>query len=351
MAHIVRMVSGRHKSRSFGGPKGRGKIVGLTYDVKPDYILGKGDSEDANAEFDHPDTIEVIKDAIESGGHKVIKIGNVHNLLRRLKNLDVDIVFNIAEGVSGRNRESQVPIILEMSGIPYVGADGLTQALTLDKVMAKKVLVAEGIPTPDFFVLSEINSLNGARPDFPMIVKPRYEGSSKGISDKSVVTNVRRLKEQARWVIRTYKQPALVERFISGSEFTVPVVGNKRPVALPVVQIKIDGKLDLGDLCYTFSRIRSNTLNYICPAEIPVSLENKLIQTALKVYRAVDCRDFGRVDIRVDKNGNPFVLEINPLPSLSTEDVFMVVSRRMKVSYNSMINRILDYAMGRYGIR
>jgi len=339
MAHIVRKTKRRHK------------IVGLTYDTKPDYVFRKGDPEDANAEFDHPDTIEVIKDAIESGGHKVVKIGNVHSLLRRLKNLDVDIVFNIAEGVYGRNRESQVPIILEMAGIPFVGADGLTQALTLDKVMAKKVLISEGIPTPEFFVLSDANSLNGARLDFPMIVKPRYEGSSKGISDKSIVADVRRLKEQAQWVIRTYKQPALVEKFITGSEFNVPVVGNERPETLPVVQIKIDGKLNLGDLCYTFSRINSNTLNYVCPAKISRSLEDKLKELALAVYKAVDCRDFGRVDIRVDKNGNPFVLEINPLPSLSTEDVFMIVSRQMKVSYNRTVNRILDYALERYGIR
>lgn len=339
MAHIVRKDKRRHK------------IVGLTYDVKPDYLFRKGDPEDANAEFDHPDTIEVIKDAIESGGHKVVKIGNVHNLLRRLKNLGVDIVFNIAEGVYGRNRESQVPIVLEMAGIPFVGADGLTQALTLDKVMAKKVLISEDIPTPDFFVLSDVNSLNGAKLNFPMIVKPRYEGSSKGISDRSIVSNARRLKEQARWVIRTYKQPALVEKFITGSEFTVPIVGNEQPEALPVVQIKIDGKLNLGDLCYTFSRITSNTLNYVCPAKISRSLENKLKEMALAVYKAVDCRDFGRVDIRVDKNGNPFVLEINSLPSLSTEDVFMVVSKQMKVSYNRTVNRILDYALERYGIR
>ncbi len=120
---------------------------------------------------------------------------------------------------------------------------------------------------------------------------------------------------------------------------------------MPVVQIKIDGKLNLGDLCYTFSRITSNTLNYVCPAKISRSLENKLKEVALAVYKAVDCRDFGRVDIRVDKNGNPFVLEINSLPSLSTEDVFMVVSKHMKVSYNKTVNRILDYALERYGIR
>lgn len=346
MANVV----AKHKMKRKTPPQ-RGKKVGLTYDVKPDYVLKKGDPEDANAEFDHPDTIEVIKDAIESGGHKVIKIGNVRNLLKKIKGLDVDIVFNIAEGVTGRNRESEIPVILEMAGIPFVGADGLTLGLTLDKVMAKKVLISEGVPTPSFFQISDISNVDGAGIGFPLIVKPKQEGSSKGISDKSIVHNRRDLIKQADWVIRTYKQPALVESFITGSEFTVPVIGNDDPEVLPTVQISIDGKTNLGDLCYTFSRITSNTLNYVCPARITRSLDNKLKDMALKAYRAVECRDFGRVDFRVDKRGNPYVLEINPLPSLSTEDVFMVITRQMKTSYNRLINKILDYALERYGIR
>ncbi len=327
------------------------KIVGLTYDIKPDYILKDSDPEDANAEFDHPDTIEVIKNAIESGGHKVVKIGNVRNLLRRIDKLDVDIVFNIAEGLSGRNRESEVPVLLEMKGIPFVGADGLTLGLTLDKIMAKKVLISEGVPTPPFFQVSEAGNINGTGMDFPLIVKPRQEGSSKGISDKSIVKNRKELIRQAGWVIRTYKQPALVESFITGSEFTVPIIGNgKDAEALPIVQISINGKTNLGDLCYTFSRIHSNTLCYVCPSRITRALDKKLKDIALNAYNAVECRDFGRVDIRVDKRGNPYVLEINPLPSLSTEDVFMVVSRYMKVSYNNIINRIIYCALERYGM-
>ncbi len=338
MAHFVMKGRKRHK------------IVGLTYDAKKDYVFKKGDPEDANAEFDHSDTIDVIKDAIESGGHKVIKIGNVNKLLRRLKNLDVDIVFNIAEGLFGRNRESQVPVILEMMGIPFVGADGLTLGLSLDKILAKKVLISEGILTPEFFEVSDVASINGVGMGFPLIVKPRYEGSSKGISDRSIVKNGRRLKQQAQWVIRTYKQPVLVEKFITGSEFTVPIVGNRKPETLPVVQISIDGKVNLGDLCYTFSRIRSDTLSYVCPARISRALEKKIKEVALQAYKAVECRDFGRVDIRVNKHGVPYVLEINPLPSLSTEDVFMVVAKQMKTSYNDIINRILNYALERYGI-
>ncbi|MFA5338589.1 MAG: ATP-grasp domain-containing protein [Candidatus Omnitrophota bacterium] len=348
MANVAVKRGMGHKPRT---SKARGKIVGLTYDVKPDYVLKKGDPEDANAEFDHPDTIEVIKDAIESGGHKVVKIGNVRNLLLRLKKLDVDIVFNIAEGITGRNRESEVPVILEMAGIPFVGGDGLTLGLTLDKIMAKKILISEGVPTPAFFEVSDIRNIDGVGIGYPLIVKPKQEGSSKGISDKSIVKNVRELKRRAGWVIRTYKQPALVEKFITGSEFTVPIIGTENPEVLPTVQISIDGKTNLGDLCYTFSRIKSDTLSYVCPAKITRDLDKKLKAVALKAYKAVECRDFGRVDIRVDKNGNPFVLEINPLPSLSTEDVFMTVARNMKISYNNIINRILDHALERYGMR
>ena len=350
MANVVGKHKTAHKSRALGIPKVRGCVVGLTYDVKPDYVFKKGDPEDANAEFDHPDTIDVIKDAIESGGYKVVKIGNVRKLLRHLNDLNVDIVFNIAEGVSGRNRESEVPVILEMAGIPFVGGDGLTLGLTLDKIMAKKVLISEGIPTPAFFEVSDIGNIDGVGIGYPLIVKPKHEGSSKGISDRSVVKNRRELKRQAEWVLRTYKQPALVEKFITGSEFTVPIIGNERPRALPTVQISIDGKTNLGELCYTFSRIRSDTLSYVCPAKITRELDRKIKEVSLRAYKAVECRDFGRVDIRVDKNGNPYVLEINPLPSLSTEDVFMTVARYMKVSYNSIITRIVDYALERYGI-
>lgn len=328
-----------------------GKIVGLTYDLRTEYIFKDSDPQDANAEFDHPTTIDVVEEAIRSGGHEVVRIGNAENLLKSLDRLKVDIVFNIAEGKSGRNREAQVPILLEMKGIPFVGADGLTLALTLDKVMTKKVLLAEGIPTPRFFEVADAKNLNGINIGFPLIVKPRYEGSSKGISESSVVKSRDELKKQAAWVIETYKQPALIEQFVAGSEFTVAIVGNDPPAALPVVQIRIDGKLDLGGLFYTFSRIHSNTLDYICPAQISGELEGRMQEIAIKVYKAVDCRDLGRVDIRLNAKGEPYVLEINPLPSLSSEDVFMVIANYMNISYNEMINKILDAGLRRYGLK
>jgi len=325
------------------------KIVGLTYDLKSDYAFKKGDPPDANAEFDHPSTIEVIAAAIESQGFKVKKIGNVSRLLETIDKLGVDIVFNISEGTTGRNRESQVPILLEMAGIPFVGADALTLALTLDKYMAKKIFVAEKIPTPKFFELKSIDGLvHTDHLKFPLIVKPRFEGSSKGLSENSRVENKEELKKQAEYIINAYKQPALVEEFISGQEFTVVVMGNNPPEAMPIVQIKIDGRLKLNDKFYTFARITSNRLEYICPAKISQELKNRISELALKTYEAVECRDFGRVDFRVDNEGNVYVLEINPLPSLSTEDVFPLVAEETGITYEKIIGNILKAASKRY---
>jgi D-alanine-D-alanine ligase len=328
------------------------KIVGLTYDLKTDYQFQEGDPPDANAEFDHPTTVDIIANAIASQGFQVKKIGNANSLLENINNLGVDIVFNISEGLYGRNRESQVPILLEMARIPFVGADALTLGLTLDKIMAKKIFIAEGIPTPRFFEIKTMDNLIDLdHLQFPLIVKPRFEGSSKGLSEKSRVQNLQELKTQAEFIVETYKQPALVEEFITGQEFTVAIVGNDPPEALPVVQIKIDGSLELDDKFYTFARISSDRLEYVCPAPISQELNESISQLALKSYNAVDCLDFGRVDFRVDKAGNPYVLEINPLPSLSTEDVFLLLAKLKGMTYEQMIGRILNIALARYGLQ
>ncbi|MDD5196691.1 MAG: ATP-grasp domain-containing protein [Candidatus Omnitrophica bacterium] len=327
------------------------KTVGLTYDLKTDYQFKDGDPEDANAEFDHPSTVDVIAEAIEANDFKVERIGNAENLLEKFTSLKVDIVFNISEGLTGRNRESQVPILLEMAGIPFVGADALTLGLTLDKIMAKKIFIAEKIPTPKFFEISSAAELiHTNHHKFPLIVKPRFEGSSKGLSENSRVATKEELVKQVDYVVTAYKQPALVEEFISGQEFTVALVGNDPVEVLPIVQIKIDGKLKLNNKFYTFARITSDRLEYICPAKISQELKKKIDELALKTYKAVECRDFGRVDFRVDNEGRPYVLEINPLPSLSTEDVFMLLAQNIGITYEQMIGKILNSAIRRHNL-
>lgn len=326
--------------------------VGLTYDLKTDYEFKKGDPADANAEFDHPSTINVISDAISSKGYQVKKIGNVNRLIENIDNLDVDIVFNISEGLFGRNRESQVPILLEMAKMPFVGADGLSLAISLDKIMAKKIFMAEGIPTPRFFEVKPGESVDNLdHMKFPVFVKPRCEGSSKGLTESSKVNSIEELRKQVEYVTSTYKQSALVEEFISGEEFTVAVLGNGEPEALPVVQIKIDGKLKLKDKFYTFGHIKDDSVEYVCPAPISEALSRKLSDLAIKTYAAIECRDFGRVDFRVDAQGQAYVLEINPLPSLSTEDVFMPISKCLNISFPEMLCRILENAVKRHGLR
>lgn len=325
--------------------------VGLTYDLKTDYVFKEGDPPDANAEFDHPSTIDVIRDAIGSLGYRTKRIGNINNLLEKIDNLGVDIVFNISEGLTGRNRESQVPILLEARNIPFVGSDGLTLGMTLDKIMAKKIMLAEKIPTPKFFEARDAENFQMDGLKYPLIVKPRFEGSSKGLSEKSRVENETQLREQVDFIVRTYKQPALIEEFISGSEYTVALIGNGEEVEVfPPVQIKIDGKLKLGDMFYTFNRIQSDRLEYICPAKISAAQKEELMELSRRTYLAVECLDFGRVDFRIDEKGKPYVLEINPLPSLSTEDVFMVIAKHIGVGYKDMIDKIMKAALKRHGL-
>ncbi len=323
-------------------------IVGLTYDLKPEPAPQETEPEDAYAEFDAPATVEVIAEAIRAGGHEVVRLGNFPQVLAALDTLHVDLVFNIAEGTGGRNRESQIPLVLEARGVPCVGADALSLGISLDKVVAKQVFLAEGIPTPRYFVVHDASPLTASPLPFPLIVKPRHEGSSKSLSEKSRVQSLEALKSQADWLIRTYRQPALVEEFIAGTEFTVAVIGNDPPEALPAVQIEMDGSTELGDRFYTFSRISAPGLVYRCPSAIPPTLEAELRTLAVRAYQAIDCRDLGRVDFRVDRQGRPSVLEINPLPSLSTEDVFMTIATHLGVPYPAMVQRILNAAIARY---
>ena len=325
--------------------------VGLTYNVKSEWVPKPGDPPDINAELDHEDTIGHIERAFKEAGHAVTRIGNARHLLEQAGRLSVDIVFNIAEGYEGRNRESQVPILLEMLRIPFVGADGLTLGLTLDKVLTKKVLIAEHIPTPRYAEVTDPDKLWKVDLAYPLIVKLRCEGSSKGLSPKSLVNNAEELRQQVRWLWDTYRQPSIfIEEFIEGEEFTVAVIGNDPPEPYPVCQIALDGKTDLGRNFFHWAYLRSGA-DYVCPARISGELAKQMQELAIRTYQGVDCRDFGRVDFRVDRHGHPYVLEINPLPSLSTEDVFNFIAKTKGLTHHQIINRILDVASVRAGLK
>lgn len=324
--------------------------VGLTYDIKTDYIPRVNDPQDVSAEFDPPKVVDELEGALETSGYEVLRIGNAKQLLDNIKDIKVDIVFNIAEGLHGRNRESQVPIILEMMGIPFVGADGLTLGLTLDKVLAKKIFITEGLPTPKYFEIDRIDRMNGVCLNYPLMVKPKFEGSSKGIDDNSLVKDSSSLRKQIEKIINNYNEPALIEEFIEGKELTAALLGNEDPEVLPLVQVKIDDKLDLGELFYTYERISSDTLSYVCPAEISKELTEEIKKISIAAYKAVGCKDFGRVDLRINKQGKPYILEVNPLPCIAIDDAYGVTAKAIGISFEEMINRILTEALKRYGI-
>ncbi len=330
------------------------KIVGITYDLKSDWQGSKDDPVDAAAELDGTKTIECLKAALESAGHKVVLIGGARQLIDRAArgSLKVDIVLNISEGFKGRNRESQVPAILDLYNIPFIGADALTLGVTLDKVVAKKCFMADGIPTARYFKATledDLTLLNTI--GFPLFVKTLHEGTSKGITQSSRVENFEQLKKQVGHICRNYNQPALVEEFIKGTEFTVGIIGNNPPKPMPVVQYAIGGKTSLGNNFYSYSHVVERSVEYICPAPIDEKMARRLQDLAVRAFKSVDCRDFGRVDFRVDEAGNPYVLEINPLPNLSPDDVFVLFAKVKKMTYNQIINQILDAALKRLGIK
>ncbi len=331
-----------------------GKIIGLTFDLKTDWLKSADDPIDAAAELDGHKTIACLTAALESAGHRTIAIGGAQKLIAYLESgaARPEIVFNIAEGFKGRNRESQVPAILDVYAIPFVGADALTLGVTLDKVMAKKCFMAEGIPTARYFKAWEEDDLKALNTiGYPLFVKTLHEGTSKGITQASRVENLEQLKAQVAHINRLYHQPALVEEFIKGTEFTVGIIGNRPPEAMPVVQYAIGGKTHLGNEFYSYRHVAEKLVEHICPAPIEAALAHRLQELAKRAYQAVDCRDFGRVDFRVDEAGHPFVLEINPLPNLSPDDVFMLFAKIKGLSYNQVINQILEEALKRLGIK
>src|SRR4030042_1203259 len=196
---------------------------------------------DLYEEFDIEETIDAIRDILVRDGHEVIKLGGDTGLVDRLKEASIDIVFNIAEGLRGRNREAHIPALLEFLNIPYTGSDPLTLSLTLDKSMAKRIVMSEKIPTPRFKKVGRMEDLEDLDLQYPLFVKLCDEGSSKGVRLDSKILDSRSLREKTRWLLKTYEAPLLVEEFVSGPEFTVGILGNDNPTVLGVMQIEIRG--------------------------------------------------------------------------------------------------------------
>ncbi len=325
--------------------------VGITYNLKKDFPQKEDQPIDLFEEFDSEETIEAIREVLEKEGHEVIPLGGDTGLIDRLRNSPIDIVFNIAEGIGGRNREAYIPALLEFLNIPYTGSDPLTLSLTLDKAMAKRVVMSGGVPTPRFRKIEKVEDLKGIDLSYPLFVKLCYEGSSKGVRLDSKVFNFSSLKEKVQWLLETYGPPVLVEEFVSGPEFTVGILGNSDPTILGVMQIEIKGS-PLHEAIYSLEVKRDweERVRYHCPPLIPEDLKRRIEEVALGAYRALECRDVSRVDIRVGEDGIPYFLEMNPLPGLSPQyGDLPIMAKKMGRDYSELILTIFNHALKRYG--
>ncbi len=329
--------------------------IGLVYDLRKEY-LEMGFSDEETAEFDSEETIGALSQTLESLGHEVFRIGHIYELARRLALGERwDLVFNVAEGLHGRSREAQVPALLEAFNIPYTFSDPLTLALGLDKAMAKRIFRESGIPTPDFFVINSVEEVSGLQGGgkkkppvpFPLFLKPVSEGTGKGITASSIVEDQAELKNQARRLLAKYGQPVLAEACLSGREFTVGILGTgEKARAAGVLEVKLLKGAEPGVYSYTNKELCEERVKYT------LAKSKKLVEEAsglaLKAYRALECRDAGRVDIKADAEGGLYVLEVNPLAGLHpTHSDLPILCHQAGMRYGELIKNILDSALER----
>lgn len=318
--------------------------IGITYDLREDY-LKEGFTKEETAEFDKRETIDAIECTLNSLGYQTEKIGHIKNLCSRLnQGKKWDLVFNISEGLYGIGREAQVPGLLDAYNIPYVFSGPLVMALTLHKGMTKHIIKANGLATPDFYVVHKIEDINKINIPYPLFAKPVAEGTGKGINAKSIVCNKEQLKASCKYLLDKFKQPVLIEEFLSGREFTVGVVGTgdeARSIGLMEVILNEHAEQDV----YSYD----NKEDYLQRVEYILADDETAKaceQLAVASFRCLECEDGGRVDIRLDKNGVPNFIEINPLAGLNPiHSDLPILSQKNGISYKELIKMIMDSAI------
>jgi len=319
----------------------------------------RSEETEFQVEYDPPHTIELIRHGIEATGHEYIFIEADDNFVETLKREKPDLAFNRAEGVRGDSRESHVPAILEMLGIPYVGSNVLTTAVGLNKAWTKKVLMFHGIQTPKFYVCTHIKQASDIAEGFPFILKPNEEGSSMGINEDNVVKNSTELKVKLASMLNEYSQPILIEQFIQGREFSTGLLGRpgKTPELLAILEIDFSKFPEVqGVFGQRAKTILDSLDNYICPANISNQLKSQLEQTSIKIWYALDIRDFVRIDFRMHKKDGIYFLEVNPLPGMDFDTVendlsfYPYMAMKTGYTYDDLIRRLLESACARYNL-
>src|SRR5216117_2885952 len=319
-------------------------------------------ARDEFAEWDAPATIAAVESALARLG-RVVRLEATEDFPERLRQSRPDIVFNIAEGFRCVNREAHVPAICEFFGIPYSGSDPFTLTLCLDKAKTKETLAFHGIPTPRFAVVENLVDMESRTADLrlPLFVKPLHEGSSKGITDSNLCWDRVHLSRQTRFLLENYKQPVLIEEYLPGKEFTCAVLGNgDEATVLPLVGMNFEtlpkGALPIYsyDAKFVWDRPEKPLDIFQCPARITKKLQASIERVTLDAFRVLGCRDWARIDFRLDAAGNPNVLEVNPLPGIlpdpADNSCLPKAARAAGIGYDELIQSCLKYAAARQGV-
>jgi D-alanine-D-alanine ligase len=331
---------------------------GLTYTARSEAATRSRTltSDDAEEEFDSPETIAAIAEALQHLGHTVELLGDGPQLAERLCRGDLpEFAFNVAEGRGiSRNREAWVPALLEMFDIPHTGSDALTLSATLDKSCAKRLAAAAGIRVPAGVQIessAELEPAMFADLQLPLIVKPALEGSSKGIRNTSLVETTDQLVPTVAELLEMYQQPVLVEEFIDGDELTVGVIGNSQAEVLGIMRVVPLNKPRNFVYSLEVKRDWRNQVHYETPARLKAADDEAVRHAALTAFKALGCRDVARIDFRL-RNGAPYFLEVNPLPGLTPGSSDLVLmAAALSISYQDLIARIVEAAAARYATR
>lgn len=314
--------------------------IGIVADIAEDYHAA-GYSEEQTAEFDRRDTIDAIATSIKKMRYNAEYIGNAFVLMNRLlKGERWDLIFNISEGLYGFGRESLVPTILDQYKIPYTFSSPDILAVTLQKQLAKDIMIAHNIPTPKYYVVKSISDLDKVDLPFPLFTKPLAEGTSKGIYEDSIVYNSLQLKNNYENLLWNFRQPVLVEQYIDGPEFTVGILKN---VPIGALEITYHDK----DKVYSYKNKQDCEI-YTRYTKAEGDLANEACKMAKKVWDVFGCFDAGRVDVRFDTSNNIYVLELNPLAGLHPEHSDLPILCKMcDISYDTLIKQIIDSCCSR----
>lgn len=339
-------------------------VIGFTFNIKPTNVSFTNKDSEFYAEFDTPETIKAIESAIMANGHKVIRIEAnelAYNKLRRLRH-KIDLVFNFAEAVTrSADREAQIPMFCEILKIPYTGPGPLSAALILNKARAKEIWDYYGVPTAPFQVFYNLTDKLDPCLKFPLIAKTNGQGSSSGVRNKSVVRNKKELKETVVELMKQFNEPVLVEKFLTGREFTVPILGNDGELeVLPIAESNFSAlpkgvnRIDSYEAKWIWDNPENPIEAIICPARISNDLKNEIVNTAKKAFITIGCRDWARVDLRLDSKGKLHVLEINcPVGLLADpkeNSKLPRCAREAGLSFEQLIGKIIDIARKRWGV-